>query len=452
MLRFSEAMTVELRKPLVVQANDLARSNQKTMTIHEKRLIWWGMCEIDTGDTTFRDIYIPVSEYLEESGANHKAGYKLLMKSAKTLPSRTIEVGDDENGWLTFQWVSEAEYIPAKKHPQKISVVRLRFHDRLKPYLLQLRKNYNKLDRRLCFTFSTNNHFHLYEILWHDSHGGTKEFLTYQVNDLRKRMGFEKQYQEYKDFRNLLVRAQKEFEDKGDLAFSFEGLYQGSFIQNVRFHIKPKRGLAAMPTSHVPTPSQSPSDLGKRLLMAGFAQDPELTIATYGEAHVEANLTFALQRIRVANQTNKPIHNPGGFIASCIQKNLATLDVEVKAEKTSKATVERLARSLNDAYDYDLERHFSEFWTTLGSEAQLEVHETMRDSMTTFERKVVEDANWEGTTFNLIRIKYLRLQYPDAEAPELNSLEAYVKGRNLLSDLTVKDKTAVVRRALKERE
>jgi hypothetical protein len=65
---------------------------------------------------------------------------------------------------------------------------------------------------------------------------------------------------------------------------------------------------------------------------------------------------------------------------------------------------------------------------------------------------VVEDANWEGTTFNLIRMKYLRLRYPDAVTPDLNSLEAYVKGRNLLSDLTVKDKTAVVKRALEERE
>jgi hypothetical protein len=435
------------RRPQVVQDNDLARSSQK-MSIHEKRLLWWALCAINRDDRDFHDIEIPVNEFLAESGKNQKNGYMLVIKSAKTLPSRTIEIGDDEEGWLTFQWLSESEYIPAKYHPKKISVVRLRFHDKLKPYLLQLTKNFNKLDRKIVFLFSTHNFVHLYEILHHDSHGGQKDFLTYEVNDLRKRMGLENLYEEYKDFRNLLSRAQKEFQENGELTFTFEGLYQGVYIRQVRFHVKTKMVLAP-PIKPKPLP-ENQGELAKRLLEAGFLQDPNLTITTYGEEHVLANLEFALERIRAAKDTYKPIVNPGGFIASCIQKNLAALGQ--KKQPKASVNIEGLVTQLNETYDHELHEHFNTLWSTLTPDEQQEIHEAMREDMNAYEREVVERADWEGRSYVLVRSKFLQQGREHTLPEELKTLTAYVESRGLFTEYNQVMKEKIIKKALKERK
>jgi plasmid replication initiation protein len=100
--------------------------------------------------------------------------YQEGRKAADGLLHRVVEVLEDGGEQTKFQWTTLSAYIPAHKHRAGVACVRIRFNEELSPFLLQLRDRYNQIPLTHMLPMPSYNSQRLYEILWHDSHAGSK--------------------------------------------------------------------------------------------------------------------------------------------------------------------------------------------------------------------------------------------------------------------------------------
>jgi plasmid replication initiation protein len=439
----------DIEKSRVTQANSLARAVQQ-MDILEKRLLAIGISRLRWEQADFTTIEMPMSELKDVLGRKNKNIYKMVQNAARGLLKRTVYIEDEDGGWTEFQWVSEAKYIPAKKRPDKTSVIRLRLHDNLKPYLLQLKDNYNSMPISEIIYMSSFSSLRLFEILFHDSFRGKKAVLSYELDDLKKRLGIaEGSYESFKDFRYILEKAQEDVEKHTSLCFAFKGIKQGLFIKQVQFAVRPNPKYKAPPA---PSEKSLPGDkdldadeeaLVAALLKAGYRQDARKLIQEFGYERVYGNFQLARKSIMEGQAGGNPIKNPGGFIYDMIKKDIATTPGKEKRH----VDVDDLARQLADTFHQERNTHLQTLWEALNPEEQAEIHETMREKLTFHSKQLLEEANWEGLIYESSRNPFVIEKCKDRLPEHLRNVTTYMLDRELFVEHPEKLRTAIAAKA-----
>jgi plasmid replication initiation protein len=439
----------DIEKSRVTQANSLARAVQQ-MDILEKRLLAIGISRLRWEQADFTTIEMPMSELKDVLGRKNKNIYKMVQNAARGLLKRTVYIEDEDGGWTEFQWVSEAKYIPAKKRLDKTSVIRLRLHDNLKPYLLQLKDNYNSMPISEIIYMSSFSSLRLFEILFHDSFRGKKAVLSYELDDLKKRIGIaEGSYESFKDFRYVLEKAQEDVEKHTSLSFSFKGIKQGLFIKQVQFAVRPNQNYKAPPTPPATSvPSDKDLDADEEALVAalreaGYRQDARKLIHEFGYERVHRNFQLARKSSTEGQAGGNPIKNPGGFIFNMIRKDIAG----TPAKEKRRVDVDNLARQLADTFHHERNTFLQTQWEAFGPEEQAEVHETMREKLTFHSKRLLEEANWEGTIYQASRTPFLLERCKDSLPENLRSVTAYQRERELFAEHPEKLRLAIAVKA-----
>jgi plasmid replication initiation protein len=127
------------------------------------------------------------------------------------LLEQTVQVKEPNGDWIMFQWVSEARYDSGRDSKDKLACIELKIHDKLKPYLLQLRRDFSIIPTDQLLSFESFNSMRLFEVLYTASYGGEKRHLDFDVDDLKLRLGLDGKYERFKDFMYVLDRARDEF-------------------------------------------------------------------------------------------------------------------------------------------------------------------------------------------------------------------------------------------------
>ncbi|MBX3144077.1 MAG: replication initiation protein, partial [Trueperaceae bacterium] len=126
----------------VTQANTLALSRQD-MGILTKRLLVLALSDITKDDLTIEPIRITAWEYSQLFNITGKSIYSRIEESARELLEQTVQVKEPNGDWVMFQWVSEARYENGRDNKDQMACIELKIHDKLKPYLLQLRRDFS---------------------------------------------------------------------------------------------------------------------------------------------------------------------------------------------------------------------------------------------------------------------------------------------------------------------
>lgn len=451
--------TLELdkRRANVTQGNALARSAQQ-MTLYEKRLVYIGIASISRGQTDFSITDIPVVELERLFGVNTKAIYKIAKETALSLLERTILIGSDAEGWTAFQWVSRARYIPAHKHPKGVSSLQITFHEDLKPYLLQLRENFNSMPLLELLSIPSFNSARLFEVLHHDSFRGQKAFLTYEIEDLKKRIGLEGKYAKFKDFRYVLDRAQADLAAHTGLTFSYTGVQQGRSYTQLRVRIMPNPtytlpGKVAQAPKEV-TSGEAPNEdtlrLCAELTAAGYTQDALDTVAKYGFERVSSNLALAEKKVKEAARSATPIRNLGGLVAYMIQhdvagKNIAAQEVDAKGLTAQK--LRELAALLKNTFEADLRETSRRLRATLSEDDLGELHDIMRVELNKFTLSQLDKQNWQGASYeaalNTTLYQKRRRLFPE----QLQSLAAWTGFEELFKEYSEAERERITEAA-----
>lgn len=449
-------LEIHKRKATVTQGNALARSAQQ-MTLYEKRLVYIAIASISRDQTDFVTTELPVTELERLFGVNTKAIYKIAKDTALALLERTIMIGNDADGWTAFQWVSRARYVPAHKHPNRTATLQITFHEDLKPYLLQLRDNFNTVPLLQLLSIPSFNSARLFELLHHDSFRGQKAFLTYDIEDLKKRIGLEGKYAKFKDFRYVLDRAATDLAAHTSLCFSYTGIQQGRSYSQLRFRVWPNPDYAPPAAvgelrelDPIEEPDEATRELVRKLSAAGYTQHALEAIAKYGFERVKNNLALAEKKASEAARSATPIRNLGGLIAYMIQGDVAGKEVEAQAAAAEGLTGQRvreLAALIKDAFEADLREASIDIEADLTENEFGELHDIMRVDLNRFTVAQLDKAGWKGAGYEAALHTTLYQKRPELFPEYLQNLGAWAGFKELLGEYSETERARIMTEA-----
>jgi plasmid replication initiation protein len=287
----------------ITQANPLALSRQE-MGILTKRLLVLALSDITKDDSELEPIRITAWEYAQLFNIKGKSIYSRIEQSARELLEQTVQIKEPNGDWVMFQWVSEARYENGRDSKEQMACIELKVHEKLKPYLLQLRRDFSIIPTEQLLSFESFNSMRLFEVLYTASYAGERSELVFDIEDLKLRLGLDGKYDRFKDFRYVLDKAQTEFKRYTCLVFSYRAEKVGRKYRRVHFAIlknevfRPRVRLPASLAKRVKRETDTEQlmrELQARdvLREIGWAQDADRTIQRYGAQRVVDIVAYA---------------------------------------------------------------------------------------------------------------------------------------------------------------
>lgn len=304
---------------IVTQSNKLieARHN-KSLTAREQKIVLTMVSMIEPSDADFKNYRISIREFTEMLGLEGKAKYTEIKEITKDLMSKSIEIPQEDGGWLLANWISSAKYIKGE------GIIDLSFSPDLKPYMLQLKTAFTSYRLSNILSLNSTYSIRLYELMKKWQHLGRWEV---SVDVIREKMGaVTKSYSLYGNFKNkILLSAVEELNAKTDLQITFKEIKKGRSVAGIEFIIKHSADKEIkLRTPPKKSESQFKNDDVRERLNA-LARDFNLDQTFFTQMYQGASLIWkdAAEKelsllIRYVNQ-EETVKNPLGFIKSKIK-------------------------------------------------------------------------------------------------------------------------------------
>ncbi|MFZ3577453.1 replication initiation protein [Virgibacillus sp. DJP39] len=219
-----------VKNNVVTKSNILIEANYK-LTIIEQKIILFIVSKIRKDDEDFARYKLSVKDFYELLGYKGTPKYSEMREITKKLMGKILEI--KEGGKLTqVSWLSFVEY---NKTSGSVS---LSFDPNLKPYLLQLKREFTSYKLKNIMELKNSYSIRIYEILkkWQ-----TVKQVEIPLEKLRKMVGVNDKYREYHNFKKrVLIPSQKEVKNKTDISFEYEEIKHGRKVIAILFLINSK--------------------------------------------------------------------------------------------------------------------------------------------------------------------------------------------------------------------
>lgn len=446
--RIAERRAAERRSMSITQANPLALSRQE-MGILSKRLLVLALSDVTRDDQSLEPIRITAWEYAQLFNITGKSIYSRIEESARELLEQTVQIKEPNGDWVMFQWVSEARYENGRDNKDQMACIELRIHDKLKPYLLQLRRDFSIIPTEQLLSFESFNSMRLFEVLYTASYAGERETLTFDVDDLKLRLGLDGKYERFKDFRYVLDKAQDEFRRYTCLTFEYSASKVGRKFQRVAITIaknevfKPRVRLPASLAKRVPR------DVDKEQLLRemqaadalreiSWAQDVDRTVQRHGPQRVIDIVAYAGRLQAKAEATGRPILNLAGFVNSLLTQGFEPPREEepggVPERPLSVEEARSIAASIADGYHQARRERARNVWDQMSEENRDLIHTIMQATLHRFTLDRIAAAGWEGPLYETSRLDVMVSHNAVTFAQGLRDIGAFLEETGLLRD------------------
>jgi len=228
-----------VKNNLAAQANDLIKARY-TITKNEQLLLVAMISLINPNDKEFLAFRVRSEQVADLLNIDKKSALREFEKIIDRLMSRVIKV-KTSTGWRRFNWIHSAEL--------EGNIISLKFHDDLKPYLLELKSTGNFTQLRLGMVIHLRSVYaiRIYQII-KEYHSKRMSKVEFSLIEFRKIMLGDKStsYPLFKDFRKKIINvAKKNLETKdpetglykSDLSFDLETRRTGRKISHLKFII-----------------------------------------------------------------------------------------------------------------------------------------------------------------------------------------------------------------------
>lgn len=429
-------------KVSVTQANQLALSRQD-MGILTKRLLILAMSDITRDDYRLEPIRITAWEYAQLFGIKGKSIYSRIEQSARELLEQTIQVKEPNGNWTMFQWVSEARYDGGHDSPDGMACIEIKIHEKLSPYLLQLRRDYSIIPTDQLLSFDSFNSTRLFEVIYTASYGGQRTPLRFDIDDLKKRLGLEGKYERFKDFRYVLDKAQRDFKEYTCLNFVYEAQKVGRKYQRVIFSVFENKDFSPRVVLPESIAKRAPREEDKQRLLLevqaldalreiSWAQDMERTLATYGAEQVLGVVRYA-QGLKAQSQgVGRPIENVAGLVATLLRQGFEPPQEIDEAQDTGRtaslgaAEIRAMAVRVAEQYQGARGDYARRHWAGLEDSDREAIHAIMRATLHEFTLDLIESDGWTGMLYEASRTDVME-RHNFIDFPEnLRDVHAYL--------------------------
>lgn len=234
--QFKKEQLTSNRWELVVKSNDLLRNTRYTLNSTEQKLLVYIISMIKPEDKEFKEVEINIIEYCKLAGIETNSGniYQYIKEQIQALANKSwwIPLGDKKE--ILFRWIDKASIEKGS------GIIKIKLHDNLKPYLLDIRSNFTKYELINVLALKGKYAIRLYELFKSYLWQGHWEI---SVDELKNLLNIADKYKQFKEFkRSLLKPAIDEINKFTDLQIDYKPVYQGKAIKNILFSIGEKQG------------------------------------------------------------------------------------------------------------------------------------------------------------------------------------------------------------------
>jgi len=224
---------VESRNQLVVKSNTIIQKARFDLTTQEQKIILFLISKIKPEDEDFTNQRFDISEFCKVCGIDYDNGknYKNIKETIKKLSTKNAWVELDEDVDVLLSWINGATIY------KKSGIVKLRLSEDMKPFLLELKKNFTQYEILYTLAMKSQYSIRLYEILRSYAYKGR---WIVEIEEL-KRMLTAETYERFPDFkRKVLDISMRELKTFSDLKVSYQIIKEGRRYAKIEFSIKQK--------------------------------------------------------------------------------------------------------------------------------------------------------------------------------------------------------------------
>lgn len=228
---------------IFVQSNDFIRAKYKDNMTFWEFMIFGKMCTmISPEDEDFKEYTIFIKDLIGLLGITDGGGvYKYVLEAAsRLLDKRVIVSYKDDTG---RRMVLETNLVAGFSKPEKLIknepvFINITFHPQLKPFLLQLQRDFTKVDLRNYKFLRTGTSIRLYHLL-KQYYGRRQHNVEVPLDELKEMLGVANKYDLYGHFKAaVLEEAQKRLVETTDISFAYQEVKVGRKVAAIVFHIK----------------------------------------------------------------------------------------------------------------------------------------------------------------------------------------------------------------------
>lgn len=244
---------------LIYKSNELIQKFKNSFSLQEMKVINYIIANIKSPkyDKEFNIMTFSIKEIAKEIGYSEKngklsgSGYDEVKKCLKNLSNKSSDFIEivNKDGKVEETIVRWLEKPRIDKETGKVT---LKLDDDLKPYLLDLKKNYTKYELLFSTTMKSQYSIKLYELLksWEKTKNGTKEF---DLEKLRQHLNVPSSAKSFGYFKQRILDVSvKEISEITDLFVSYETKKKGTKVVGLIFHISKKEVKNIPPVVTVP--------------------------------------------------------------------------------------------------------------------------------------------------------------------------------------------------------
>jgi plasmid replication initiation protein len=265
----------------VIKSNSLIEARYR-LSLQESQLILWLLMQIQPDDEDFKPHRLEITEFARIMRVEAGNRYQELRKITKRLMQRIMEIYKPEEGNLIqIAWLSSATYETKKGY------VLLTFDPSLKPYLLQLKSHFTKINIADTLKLKSIYAVRIFELLLQYASVGKREI---SIKDLRSYCGVEdSEYQLYADLkRKVIQKALTEINRKTEYEINYKEIKESRKVVAIEWTIKKKSSLDKLQetqTKALIRESRFELALVERLIEYGFGKIiAKRLITNHGEA------------------------------------------------------------------------------------------------------------------------------------------------------------------------
>ncbi|MDE7248083.1 MAG: replication initiation protein [Lachnospiraceae bacterium] len=233
--------SLDARSNYVRKANALIQKSRFSLSTQQQKIILYLISQISPSDKEFHVYSFSISSFCKICGINNSgANYEDLKEQIKKIADKSLwlisEDGKKEN---LIRWIEEPEIV------LNTGIINLRLNERLKPYLLELRKSFTQYQIIYTLYFHSKYSIRLYELICSIHYHEMQEYRKqYSVDELKSLLDSDG-YNNYKDFkRRVLNKAISEINEHSDKNVSYNTITQGRKVVGIELIISTKDSLA----------------------------------------------------------------------------------------------------------------------------------------------------------------------------------------------------------------
>jgi len=296
----------------IVKSNSLVEARYR-LSLQESHVVFWLLTQIKPDDEDFKLHSMKIADFAKMIGVQANSQYKELRKVTMRLIQRGLSIYDQESQeWLQVSWLSAARY------KTKQGAVSLEFSPQLKPYLLQLKKQFTKINIVDTFKFKSAHAIRIFELLLQYESIGKR---TTTIEELRTWCGIEQdEYADYFDLkRKVINRAKDEINAKTEYHVTYVELKESRKVSSIQWTFSKKTHFEKLQLEKgvvIKGELKQTNDTLKGLVEYGFSKARARKILQDHGEKIVANVLKAIDKY----QNSHVVKNPKAMIQTAIKE------------------------------------------------------------------------------------------------------------------------------------